>query len=98
MVLGPGTWWPVVAPTIFDGLPCPEGVSAANDYTLTVTGVAPCPWDCEAVPDALVGINDFLALLAQWGQVAVACEMGLGSPGVGIEEFLDLLAHWGPCP
>ena len=98
MVLGPGTWWPFVAPTILDGLPCPEGVSAANDYTLTITGIPACPWDCEAVPDALVGVNDFLALLAQWGQVAVSCEMGLGAPGVGVEEFLDLLAHWGPCP
>ncbi len=98
VVLGPGTWWPFVAPSVFDGLPCPEGVSAANDYTLSVTGVLACPWDCETVPDAQVGINDFLALLSQWGQVAVSCEMGLGAPGVGIEEFLDLLAHWGPCP
>ncbi|MEE8459993.1 MAG: hypothetical protein V3S08_08965 [Phycisphaerales bacterium] len=98
VVLGPGTWWPFVAPTIFDGLPCSEGLSAANDYTLSITGVPPCPWDCEPVPDAQVGINDFLALLGQWGQVAVSCEMGLGNPGVGIEEFLDLLAHWGPCP
>jgi hypothetical protein len=98
VVLGPGTWWPFVAPTIFDGLACSEGLSAANDYTLSITGVAPCPWDCEPVPDALVGINDFLALLGQWGQVAVSCEMGLGTPGVGIDEFLALLAHWGPCP
>ena len=98
IVLGTGTWWPFVAPTIFDGLPCPEGVSAANDYTLSITGVSTCPWDCEPVPDALVGINDFLAMLGQWGQVAVSCELGLGPPGVGIEEFLDLLAHWGPCP
>ena len=98
VVLGPGTWWPFVAPTIFEALPCPEGVSAANDYTLTITGFPACPWDCQSVPDGLVGINDFLALLSQWGQVAVSCELGLGSPGVGIEEFLDLLAHWGACP
>ncbi len=27
----------------------------------------PCPWDCEAEPNGDVGIDDFLALLAQWG-------------------------------
>ncbi len=26
-----------------------------------------CPWDCQAVPDGNVGINDFLALLGHWG-------------------------------
>jgi len=54
-----------------------------------------CPWDC-ANGDGLVGINDFLAVLAQWGLVGSSCDFDGG--GVGISDFLDLLAHKGPCP
>ena len=97
VTLAPGTWWPFVAPLVFDGLPCPEGVTAANDYVLSITGASPCPWDCGD-GDGIVGIVDFLALLGQWGQVATSCDLDLGVAGVGIEEFLDLLGHWGPCP
>jgi len=43
----------------------------------------PCPWDLDGSGD--VGINDFLDLLAQWG-----------NPW-GINDFLALLATWGPC-
>jgi hypothetical protein len=57
----------------------------------------PCPWDC-ADANGTVDVVDFLGLLAQWGQPATTCDLGLGAPGVGIEEFLDLLGHWGPCP
>jgi len=53
-----------------------------------------CPWDCADF-DGTVGINDFLALLAQWGSPG-SCDFDGG--GVGIIDFLDLLAHWGPCP
>jgi hypothetical protein len=59
--------------------------------------VALCPWDCGD-GDGLVGIVDFLAVLAEWGSTGTPCDTGLGAPGVGIEEFLDLLANWGPCP
>jgi hypothetical protein len=58
----------------------------------------PCPWDCQAVPDGEVNIPDFLALLAQWGQIGTSCDLGLGDPGVGINEFLAFLANFGPCP
>lgn len=54
---------------------------------------AGCPWDCDG-GDGMVGINDFLALLAQWGG-AGSCDFDGG--GVAINDFLDLLAHWGPC-
>jgi hypothetical protein len=54
---------------------------------------APCPWDCDG-DDGVVGINDFLALLAQWGG-AGPCDFDGG--GVGINDFLELLANWGPC-
>ncbi len=54
-----------------------------------------CPWDCEPSPNGDVGINDFLAVLAQWGTPGT-CDFDGG--GVGINDFLDLLAAWGPCP
>ena len=65
--------------------------------TVGPSGGAPCPWDC-ADGDGIVGIQDFLALLAEWGSVGSQCDLDLGAAGVGIDEFLDLLANWGPCP
>ena len=56
-----------------------------------------CPWDCEPVPDGNVGINDFLALLAQWNTFD-SCDFGEAPPGIGVEDFLSLLANWGLCP
>jgi hypothetical protein len=95
-VLEPGTWWPWVAPNIGDGVPCGGGATG-NEYLLTISTGAPCLWDCQDAPDGAVGVADFLALLAQWGQVATSCDVA--SPaGVGVEDFLDLLAHWGACP
>ncbi len=67
------------------------------DLFLAVRGVktASCPWDCGD-GDRIVGINDFLALLAQWNVVNAPCDFDGG--GVGIVDFLQLLANWGPCP
>jgi hypothetical protein len=59
---------------------------------------APCPWDCQAVPNGDVGIEDFLLLLGAWGTIGTSCDFGNGPVGVGIEDFLNLLANWGPCP
>ena len=42
-----------------------------------------CPWDLDG--DGEVGIEDFLLLLAGWGDP------------YGIADFLDLLGSWGPC-
>jgi hypothetical protein len=95
-VLEPGTWWPWVAPTTGDGVSCGGG-AAGNEYLLTIGTAIPCPWDCQDVPDGAVNVADFLALLAQWGQVATSCDVA--SPaGVGVDDFLDLLANWGVCP
>ena len=64
--------------------------------------IHPCPWDCQTSasgPDNLVGINDFLDVLAQWGRQCTSCDFDPGSPDhVGIQEFLALLANWGACP
>ena len=53
-----------------------------------------CPWDCGD-GDGIVGIVDFLALLAEWDQVGTPCDFDGG--GVGIVDFLALLANWGAC-
>ncbi len=57
-------------------------------------GPSSCPWDC-ANGDGNVGIVDFLAVLADWGNPS-PCDFDGG--GVGITDFLALLANWGPCP
>ncbi|MEE8459994.1 MAG: hypothetical protein V3S08_08970, partial [Phycisphaerales bacterium] len=86
------------------------GVGPSSQATVTITttygantplGAAlgdACPWDCQAVPDQNVGINDFLDLLGQWTQVGTPCDFGEGPPGVGVEDFLALLGNWGACP
>jgi hypothetical protein len=55
---------------------------------------SPCPWDCGN-GDGVVGVVDFLQLLADWGTVT-PCDLDGG--GVGVTDFLALLAHWGTCP
>lgn len=56
---------------------------------------AQCPGDLD--DDALVGINDFLMLLGQWGPGGGTADLD-GDGQVGIADFLALLAAWGPCP
>ena len=60
-------------------------------------GLGTCPWDCDGSGDGVVGILDFLAILAQWGQSGTSCHFS-GGETVGIGEFLELLANWGNCP
>ncbi len=74
----------------------PNGITGRGiDGLAWLSEVDGCPWDCEAVPDGNVGINDFLAVLAGWG-LPGPCDFGGG--GVGINDFLKILANWGPCP
>lgn len=54
-----------------------------------------CPWDC-ANNDGVVDTVDFLALLAEWGQVGSPCDFD--ATGVDTVDFLALLAAWGDCP
>ena len=62
--------------------------------SIQASETASCPWDCGG-DDGVVGIGDFLAMLAQWGGPG-DCDFDGG--GVGINDFLALLANWGPCP
>jgi hypothetical protein len=76
---------------IFEGAPCGSGY---NDDVLEIA-CNPCIGDCEATPDGIVGMEDFLALLAQWGTIDT-CDFD--GDGVGITDLLRLVADWGPCP
>jgi hypothetical protein len=52
----------------------------------------------DLTSDGVVGVDDFLALLAQWGSCPAppgACPADLDGDGeVGVNEFLTLLANW----
>ena len=96
----------------FDGQPlgipgdgCPPGaadnVRSLNEAAATVAAFRPtvvplCPWDLDG--DGSVGINDFPALLAQWGTDPGGPPDFDGDGTVGITDFLELLANWGACP
>jgi hypothetical protein len=68
-----------------------------NQYDENDADCGGCPWDCGEAKDGQVGVNDFLAMLAQWGQIATSCDFGSGTAGVDVSEFLELLGNWGPC-
>ncbi len=70
------------------------GPNSNEDIYTNVIEFEPCPWDC-ADGDGVVGINDLLALLADWG--GSQCDFD-GDGGTDIDDFLELLANWGPCP
>ena len=54
-----------------------------------------CPGDVDG--DNIVGITDFLALLAMWGTDPGGPPDFDGDGDVGITDFLFLLGNWGPC-
>ena len=59
-------------------------------------GSNPCP-ENFLNDDDQVGIDEFLAVLTQWGQSGVAADTDC-SGSVGITDFLAVLTNWGPCP
>lgn len=86
---------PPVSTIVFDG-------TVPNlDVTGTITGAAVevlscCTADLDG--DCVVGIEDFLALLAAWGTDPGGPPDLDDDGSVGINDFLGLLAAWGPCP
>jgi hypothetical protein len=71
-------------------------VDVAADFGL---GVALCPADCRQTPDGAVGVVDFLAMLARWGDVSVGSPCDIDFDGViGVADFIALVNAWGPCP
>jgi len=69
-----------------------------DSETDRILRVAPaCHADTDG--DNIVGIGDFLLVLAQWGPCPPDCLGDVDGDGlVGINDFLLVLAEWGPCP
>ena len=70
--------------------------NVAANQTLTIYAAA-VPGDVDG--DGVVGINDFLQLLAAWGSCDAPCPPSCaadfdGDCTVGIQDFLILLANW----
>jgi hypothetical protein len=63
---------------------------------MTPLGQAPCPWDCAVPADGVVDVQDFLAVLSEWGLVGAPCD--IDGAGVSITDFLGVLTYWGACP
>ena len=59
------------------------GPNSPTNFAGESGNVDACPWDLDG--DGTTGINDFLSLLADWGNP------------YGISDFLALLAAWGSC-
>ncbi|MHC4217244.1 MAG: FG-GAP-like repeat-containing protein [Planctomycetota bacterium] len=82
-----------------------DDIVTANVAMITGNGSASVLLNISSVPcaadvngDGNVDVNDFLELLAGWGE-------NPGHPGdlngdgiVDVNDFLELLAGWGPCP
>ncbi len=61
-------------------------------------GFAFCPSDCLQTPDGLIGIQDMLAMLAQWGGEAGGGPCDANFDGViDLIDFVELMGAWGPC-
>lgn len=70
-------------------------VAISGEPAVAVDSCAPGDIDFDGV----VGINDMLTMLAEWGPCGnpVPCPADLDGDGaVGIQDFLGLLAAWGP--
>jgi hypothetical protein len=72
-----------------------DALGGFDERDLTVAVGGPCPADIDGSGD--VDINDFLALLANWGPNPGHPADIDGSGTVDVIDFLALLADWGPC-
>ncbi|MHC4786788.1 MAG: hypothetical protein ACYTE6_12595, partial [Planctomycetota bacterium] len=62
---------------------------------LDVQDGTPCPWDLD--DDGVVGVTDFLELLAVWGAGPAGPPDFNGDGTVNVTDFLEMMANWGPC-
>jgi hypothetical protein len=74
------------------------GDSLASDHLLLAADLRapspPCAGDING--DGAVDVQDFLGLLAAWGDPGGAADLN-GDGMVDVQDFLDLLAFWGAC-
>lgn len=84
--------------------PAAQPATLTIDYEL-IQGPLPCPADFDL--SGSVGVDDFFALLQNWGNCPALpdpCPWDITGPGdvpdglVGVDDFFSLLQNWGPCP
>ncbi|MHC4825211.1 MAG: FG-GAP-like repeat-containing protein [Planctomycetota bacterium] len=107
LVVDPGTYYLFVAPgtvraPVHNGVGCIQEGEPVNGgayegrYLATAACVPTCPEDING--DGTVGVQDFLKLLAAWGQSPGGPPDLDGDGVVGLGDFILLLAAWGDCP
>ena len=87
------------------GFDNPRKLAFGPDHDLYVSDETPgriyrvaIPCGADVDDDGVVGIGDFLLVLAQWGPCPPQCLGDVdGDNIVGINDFLLVLANWGPC-
>ncbi len=68
------------------------GFCCSTEICVTIPDCTP---ECDLDGDGIVGIVDFLALLANWGPADMCLPADLDFDGeVGITDFLILLGNW----
>lgn len=78
-----------------DGIIVGTGVHDGEIRAYAIIPVTTCPGDTNG--DGVLGVDDFLALLAAWGPNPGHPSDINGDDIVGVDDFLALLAGWGPC-
>jgi hypothetical protein len=108
LVVDPGTYYLYVAPgtargPVSNGVGCisaegepVNGGAYGGRYLATAACVPTCPEDINH--DGRVDVQDFLKLLAAWGQSPGGPPDLDGDGVVGLGDFILLLAAWGDCP
>jgi len=81
---------------VVPGFTCTNLGGSFLGYYTECSTPASCPGNLDG--DCVVGITDFLGLLAAWGPNPGHPADLDGDDVVGINDFLLLLANWGPCP
>ncbi len=75
-----------------------EGLFIVDPSAALAECLAPCPWDCQAVPSGGVDVPDLLALLAVWNIPNTnICDFN-GDGTANVPDLLKLLGNWGNCP
>jgi hypothetical protein len=84
--------------------PAAKVATLSIDYDI-IQEALPCPADIDL--SGAVDVNDFFALLQNWGDCPAApdpCPWDIAGDGeapdgiVGVDDFFALLQNWGPCP
>jgi hypothetical protein len=86
------------------GLTCPHTLRREGEGWLPIASETASAFRVDVTPDCpadfdgndAVDVNDFLALLAAWGQSGVPQDLD-GDGVVAVGDFLMMLAVWGPC-